>query len=156
MEKVKRKQKRYSDDERARAVAAVAANGGNVTKTAKELGIPQPTLDCWVRGVVHPEVNGNSVAQKKPLAEAFGELAAKLIGCITQDKIDDAPLWEVVKSAATAVDKKQLLEGKATVITAKAARDMSDADLDREIERLEREEIGLAAGTGAAAGEEAA
>lgn len=37
-------------EERAAALAAVAANGGNILLTARELGLPLSTLRTWVHG----------------------------------------------------------------------------------------------------------
>jgi hypothetical protein len=41
---------RYSDDQRAAAMAAYKANGNNLRKTARETGIPKGTLEYWARG----------------------------------------------------------------------------------------------------------
>lgn len=54
--------RRYSDSERAEALAALAANAGNRAKTARQLGIPRQTLAEWVAagelapGVFEPPV----------------------------------------------------------------------------------------------------
>lgn len=37
----------YSDNERAEALAILAANGGNLTGTARAIGIPRKTLALW-------------------------------------------------------------------------------------------------------------
>lgn len=41
---------RYTERERADALTALYANGGNVTGTARQLGIPRATLDLWAGG----------------------------------------------------------------------------------------------------------
>ncbi len=42
-------QRSYSAEDRAEALAVVAANGGNVVHTANQLAIPRGTLETWVR-----------------------------------------------------------------------------------------------------------
>jgi len=37
----------YSDDDKGRVFAALTINDGNATKTARELGIPKPTVVAW-------------------------------------------------------------------------------------------------------------
>lgn len=37
----------YTDDERVAALAQLAANGGNLKRTARALGLPAPTLRLW-------------------------------------------------------------------------------------------------------------
>src|SRR5436190_21494765 len=55
MRKVRRKPRRdfrkraYSDDDRLFALRALEANGGNVSRTARELGLPLATLHQWAR-----------------------------------------------------------------------------------------------------------
>ncbi len=39
--------RQYSDEDKGTALAAVDANGGNVKRTATQLGIPHKTLDDW-------------------------------------------------------------------------------------------------------------
>src|SRR5262245_10592034 len=40
----------YTDDDRLFALRHLEANDGNVSRTARELGIPVPTLHQWARG----------------------------------------------------------------------------------------------------------
>lgn len=42
--------RRYTDDDRTFALRWLDANRGNVSRTARELGIPVPTLHQWDRG----------------------------------------------------------------------------------------------------------
>jgi len=39
--------KTYTDDQRIAALAALAANGGNISQTARQTGIPRITLRKW-------------------------------------------------------------------------------------------------------------
>lgn len=43
--------RRYTDDQVAQALAALDLNGGNVKRTARDLGIPRTTLVRWRDGV---------------------------------------------------------------------------------------------------------
>lgn len=38
----------YSDNDRAAALAVLAANGGNLSRTARETGVPRATLQLWM------------------------------------------------------------------------------------------------------------
>jgi hypothetical protein len=58
--------RRYTDDERSLALAALAANTGNVNKTVRQLGIPTTTLEHWSKGERHPE-SIQMIAEKKAL-----------------------------------------------------------------------------------------
>lgn len=62
----RRKAKRgYSGEFKAQAVALATAPGASVTGTARRLGVPQKTLDHWVRrhqGRLQPERGGRPVA----------------------------------------------------------------------------------------------
>jgi hypothetical protein len=40
----------YSDEEKASALAALAANGGNALLTAQQTGVPRTTLRKWAGG----------------------------------------------------------------------------------------------------------
>ncbi len=44
--------RRYSDQEKAEALAALDANGGNLLKTSEQIGIPRQTIQEWASGRV--------------------------------------------------------------------------------------------------------
>lgn len=46
--------KRYSADFHALALAALDANDGNLTRTARELGVSRKTLEGWATGRRNP------------------------------------------------------------------------------------------------------
>ncbi len=50
-----RARRHYSEEERASALAALAANGGNIKRTASPLGISEKTLNNWAKGIRHSE-----------------------------------------------------------------------------------------------------
>lgn len=130
------KKRRYSDDERAAAVAAVAANGGNVERTAELLGIPESTLRQWVKGDRHPEAAVMSDGKKGELADRLEAIAWKLADAIP-GKIPATGLQQLATTLGIVVDKMQLLRNRPTTIN--RAERATDDDLgsltDDELER---------------------
>src|SRR5262245_42165815 len=61
--------RRYTDAERAEALAVLAANGGAVEKTAAQLGIPEGTLENWANGRRHPEARQLAGDKKEAMAD---------------------------------------------------------------------------------------
>lgn len=112
----------YTDVEKAEALLAVDANGGNVSLTARQLGIPGRTLATWVKGRVHPEIVKSCEAKRAPLADRLEELAHKLIDAIP-GKIEKAKMQEVSVSAGIALDKMRLLRDQPTGIFADGLSD---------------------------------
>lgn len=125
-----KKKCRYSDEERANAVAAVAANGGNVQGTAKQLGIPAMTLKHWVASEHHPEATKNGELKKPILADQFEALAYKLVG-VADGKAAALNAKDAVIAAGVAVDKMRLLRGQATTIAEHDLSTLTDEQLDR-------------------------
>jgi transposase-like protein len=113
-----RERRRYSDSQKAEALAALDAKGGNVRATAIALGIPHKTLDCWAneRGV-HEEVAQMRTGKREDLADRLEALAHVLMDSIG-DKISDANLSNVSVSLGIAIDKMRLLREQPTSITA--------------------------------------
>ncbi len=107
----------YSDNEKAEALAALDANGGNVTLTARQLTIPKQTLENWSneRGI-HPAVTEMGTQKKEDLRASLESLAAKLVDRLTNG-VDLASFKDASIALGIAVDKMQLLAGKPTVIT---------------------------------------
>jgi hypothetical protein len=99
-----KRRRRYSDDERAGALAALDANRGNVAHTARQLGVPRETLQSWARGRVHPGVVKMCQQKKKALADAIEDLARRLLDFVPA-KIEGASLLDVMIAAGIAVDK---------------------------------------------------
>ena len=110
--------RQYSDADKASALAALDANGGNVARTARELSIPRQTLDSWTneRGINHdvPELRQE---KRGELAEQLEAIAYTLAGdLVKQDKRELATLQQIATSLGIVVDKMQLLRGKPTAI----------------------------------------
>src|SRR5262245_50044886 len=82
--------RRYTDIERARALAAVAANGGDIPLTARQLGLPENTLRQWNDGTRHPEASGLAEQVKVPLADTFECLARQLLDMV-KAKLESLP-----------------------------------------------------------------
>ena len=122
--------RRYSDDERAAALAALAANGGDLRRTARELGIPFSTLKTWARKRA-PGVSESSLTEKKAdLAQLIREQVCLLL-LASAGKIDGARLGEVWTAVGIGIDKLQLLLGQATSIVRREEEALSDDYLVR-------------------------
>jgi transposase-like protein len=125
----------YTDEQRAEALAALAANGGNIKLTAAQLGIPRMTLADWANGACCEAVTELRHQKKQDLADALEALAYKLVEAAA-GKIADAPLQACATAAGIAVDKMLLLRNQPTVI---AQTKMTDEEIDAEIRRLGKE-----------------
>lgn len=118
--------RRYESDEQAAALAVLAVNGGNVSKTARELGIPRMTLRDWAAArKLWPSVDAERVEDaKRDLAEALERVAWQLLDAIP-GKIEAASLAQVATGMGIAIDKARLIRGEPTVVSedVTAARD---------------------------------
>lgn len=124
----------YSDEDKATALAALDANGGNVQRTARTLGIPEPTLRGWARKRgIHPTVVELHDQKKGSLADELEEIAEKLAGAMP-GKVAEASLQQTATSLGIVIDKMQLLRGQPTNITDDAS--LTDAERATRIVRL--------------------
>jgi hypothetical protein len=105
---------KYSDHQRAEALAALQANGRNFTETAKQLRIPANTIRDWARDPP-PYLTELRDEKRDALAERLRDIAHRLVDAMP-GKIPEAPLNHVAVSLGITVDKLQLLEGKPTEI----------------------------------------
>jgi transposase-like protein len=96
--------KRYSDEEKAACLAALSANGGNIAKTAREVGVPRDTLRRWARGQVHPRVVQMHHEKKEPLADLLEGIARQLLGDLADEARRRAADLKEVATAACAPD----------------------------------------------------
>lgn len=105
---------RWSEDDKARALAALDANGGNVKGTSRQLGIPQSTLRGWRNGIgTNATVTKKRDENARELKEEMRDLVYLLLEKLP-DKLDKASAKEMMVGLGIAVDKLQLLEGKPT------------------------------------------
>jgi hypothetical protein len=128
--------RRYSDEERANALAALAANGGNVDRTARQLGIPAKTLENWAKGDRHPESAEMGERKSGSMADALEGVAWKLLDALP-GKVEKASLSHTATAMGIAIDKCRLLRGEPTAINRQEMDDLSDAELDERIRDLE-------------------
>jgi transposase-like protein len=145
--------RRYTDEERSLALAALAANAGSVERTAEQLGIPKDTLANWASGRRHPEAVLLAADKKAPLADRLEQLAHVLLDDLARpERRKTASLQQLATTFAIAVDKMRLLREQPTMIPGPMTdpRRMTDAELRAEIENLRRERAGPPAGTGPA------
>jgi transposase-like protein len=133
---------KYTEAQRAAALAALAAAGGNLAETARQTGIPRKTLETWVlrsRQAAVAETGGGVIAAEKKVAETVAEtpsavspaalalakagLADKLEGIAQRiadampDKIEKAGLQQCAVSLGITVEKMRLLREQPTQIS---------------------------------------
>lgn len=110
----------YSEKDRAEALVALEANGGNVLQTATQLGIPEATLRNWVAKSYEPEatslteaVNERVVTEREALIDRL-----KVLRNSTAQQFEDTIAdLKPRESAAALIDLTkliELLEGNAT------------------------------------------
>lgn len=107
-----RRQRHYTNEERALILAALAANDGNISKTARQLGIPRRTLGTWLENNV---VGAQKLATiKNELADAIERMLWMMLDTIEKHlprMIAGASLRDLLTSTAIAIDKSLLLRG---------------------------------------------
>lgn len=114
----------YTERDRAAALAALEANNGNVTRTAKQLNMSRATLTRWRDQHNDPTNTGRlkkGAAQTLPearasLAERLQEFAHAVLD-IAPDKLNNANLQHAFTALGISLDKAQLLQGQPTEIT---------------------------------------
>lgn len=123
----KKTRRRYSDREKAAALAIVDATG-SLTEAARISGIPDSTLCGWLSGkrdLTNPDVPLMRAGyQLRPLdlAARFDEIAERATGEIVgrlrnSKEAKNVTLPHLIRAAEVSVDKSQLLRGQPTQIT---------------------------------------
>lgn len=112
--------RQFSDNDKATALAALDANGGNVYKTARELGIGRTTLEGWAkgRGVNHamPELRQ---VKKRELADKLELVAHRYTNhLLMKSTVTETSAKDSAITVGTAIDKMRLLRGLPTEIVA--------------------------------------
>ena len=111
-----RKRRRYTDDDRATALAVLDSNNGNIARTARETGISQSTLRDW-RDDPHPDTAELRDQKRASLGALWEEVARAYIArALTEAAVKDTGAQSAITVAAIATDKLQLLSGKPTEI----------------------------------------
>lgn len=104
---------RYSDEQRAAVLAALDANGGNLSKTARDTGVPKSTLIAWRDNVHVPPPDELRTSKKLELTELIhAELEA--IFETLPGKRNAADYRALTTGAGILVDKLALLQGDPT------------------------------------------
>lgn len=123
---------KYTDAQRAEALAALQANGGNLSATSRATGIPFSTIKRW-RDEPDPRLAELGEEKKADLGDRLESIANALVDAIPE-KIADAPLNHVSVALGIAIDKLRLLRGEATEVT-----EVRGSDAKRELaERIAR------------------
>lgn len=111
----------FSDNDKAAALAALDANGGNVLRTAKQLNVPRSTLQEWANGRVSHDVPELRQQKRQDLHSLFmDEIYA--IAELLPTKRHEATYSQLATAAGIFTDKVQLLTGKATQRTETSAK----------------------------------
>lgn len=114
----------YTDRERADALAALEANGGNVWATAKNLGIPHATLNQWSGGsatraavavIQRPEVAQVNQESKRDLLKALEHARWLYLDRLTDpDAVAKTSGYYAAVTTKILTEQHQLLSGGAT------------------------------------------
>ncbi len=100
----------HSEDEKATAMAFLAANSGNYKSTSKQTGIPWQTIQSWDKGVgVNTVITEKSALKRTDLADHLDEKIEMLVNCISADRIADANLVQITTALGTLIDKSAAL-----------------------------------------------
>ena len=115
-----RARKRYDDKFRASAVVMLEAQGypdkkGALSKVSKHLGVPESTLHGWARAK-HNDPPSELRSEKRGELTALIENEIYNVLNAMPDAIPDASYRDLATGLGILIDKKQLLDGKATEI----------------------------------------
>jgi hypothetical protein len=101
----------YTDERKAEALAPLAANGGNVSLTARQLGIARTTLRLWSLGRGTGERVSVIRHQKKgELADRLEDLAHRILDLLP-GKLATASIGQLSVALGVALDKLLKLRG---------------------------------------------
>jgi len=124
--------RQYSDNEKGAALAALDANDGNVSRTAKQLKIPRTTLLEWIADRhVSSDVSDIRQEKRKELSDRLEDLAHTLVD-ILPAKLPTASVRDLAGALIVAVDKMQLLKGAPTAIS----KDVSERSNEERAARI--------------------
>ena len=125
--------RRYTDHDKATTLAALTANGRNLSKTSRDTGIPITTIKRWRDEPPHPHIAELGNEKKRDLADELEHLAHAIVG-IMPDKMDTANFQHLAVALGITIDKLRLLKGEATEVT-----EVRGSDAKRELaDRLAR------------------
>ena len=112
--------------------------GETVPAIATELGISPPTLRSRIADLQKKQ--GLLLQYRQIQSLQLTELQARVLEAITPDKIENAPLRDLVMSYKILKDKEQVIEGKPSEIKGLVAHlihlEKQEAAVDAEVEEL--------------------
>ncbi len=109
--------RQYSDQDKATILAARDANGGNVSRSARETGVPRKTLEDWAKGrSVADDVAEIRQEKRLELAEKLDFIAHRLADNMTEEKMKSGSIVQIATSLGITIEKAQLLKGQPTSI----------------------------------------
>lgn len=152
----------YTPEERAACLAALAANGGNLAKTAQQCGVPRKTLAEWAR-IIKSASGGEGVADRSPVKTPTAQEAHALVApakaslCQKLDAIADsladdlgqperrmtATVVQIATALAIVIDKARLLRGQSTSVSTVLLSLEQATAADREMEEWEHERTAI-------------
>jgi transposase-like protein len=124
--------RKYADEERSAILEILAVNGGDVSVTSEQTGVPERTLFHWKN-----EAAKVGSGKKAALADRMEELAHILIDAIPA-KVTGAHLNHIAVTLGIVTEKMLLLRGEPTSIEHHSSEDAR--------ERIARRLIELGAG----------
>lgn len=108
--------RRYSDTDKATALAYLESCRGNYQQASKHTGIPWTTIRDWEQGDgVSEDVPFLQRKSASELLETLRDKASLLAHAITPGKINEAPLTGVTIALGTVIDKIHILENHRAV-----------------------------------------
>ena len=135
--------KKRSPEDKATILTVLKANGNNANKTAKELDVPERTVNHYKngeRGAKDPKVLELIPDAQQKCKDMGWTLIHNLMNRLFQITDEATDIQKVTTSIGTMIDKMQLLEGKPSVIseTNSATSYQATMDLEREKRRLSK------------------
>lgn len=131
--KTRKRAPNYSPAFRAAALAALDANGGNVKRTARELGLKWQTLDGWRKGRRAPVPEELHTQKRAEFDTVLEDFCRRLCG-VDVDKIKGLNLRDLGVALGIGVEKLLLLRGQPNAIsqsqTATATLDLSQLSIE--------------------------
>ena len=96
--------RRYTEDEKQRALDALRQNRGDIDKTSAELGIPARTLRNWQR-LAHKWDADHAADHMRHAQRLLAERTVALVEAISAEKINSAPINQLASAIGTFIDR---------------------------------------------------
>jgi len=109
-----RRNRNYSDGEKAKALITLDLCGGNLSKASRETGVPITTLKDWNDGKITNDITEARNETKQSLASLCEQAAYEFIAQ-ARATVDSSKGTQAATGAAIFIDKMRLLNGESTV-----------------------------------------